>query len=193
MPIDILGAVTMVTVRIHNGNPVDGIGLPQVFDHDGFNVDIAKPPGTVHDPHGVMAGRTHERKTPFNLPVQYGHADGFSTAGTNQMGFGGHAPFVRHTKVNALDVLYSHRIRFEFRDALDIEDPFFEDLVLGVKQPLFSFRMGGIDGPVEGGEEDETGFVFGCQRLSSLHRNSKFEFRNSKQILNSKIQNMFGI
>jgi hypothetical protein len=62
--------------------------------------------------------------------------------------------------MNPLDILDGHQVGFVFEDAVDIQQPLFEHLVLGIEQPLLPLGMGGADGPIEGREKNETGFVF---------------------------------
>ena len=63
--------------------------------------------------------------------------------------------------------LTRHQVGLEFLDALDIEQALLEDLVLGVEQAFLPFRVGGADGPVEGREKNQTGFMLGTDHGSS--------------------------
>ena len=62
IPVNILGAVAVMTIRIDNGNSFDAEFMTDIFDHHGFNVDIAEAACAVGDQHGMMAGRTHQGK-----------------------------------------------------------------------------------------------------------------------------------
>jgi hypothetical protein len=63
VPVDILGAVAVMAIGVHDGHPVDAVGPAQVFDHDGFDVDIAEAAAAVHHPVGMMprGGRTRAK------------------------------------------------------------------------------------------------------------------------------------
>ena len=67
VPVNVLGAVAVVAVGIHDGHPVDAVGLAQIFDHDGFDVDVAKAAGAVDHPHGVVARRADQGKAALDL------------------------------------------------------------------------------------------------------------------------------
>ena len=67
-----------MAVGVDDGHFLDTVGFPQVFDHDGFDVDVAKAAGPLDDPHGVMPRRTDQGKTAFHLFVQDRHADVFA-------------------------------------------------------------------------------------------------------------------
>jgi hypothetical protein len=95
----------MVTIGINNGHPVDGIGLAQIFNHNGFNIDIAKPSGPVHNAHGVMPRWSDEGEPPINLSVEYCHTDGLGTTSTDEMRFGRNTPYIRDAKMDSLDIL----------------------------------------------------------------------------------------
>jgi hypothetical protein len=149
-----------MAVRINDGHPVYVIGLPQKLDHNGFNVDIAKTPGPMDHPHGVMARGADQSEASFNLPIENRHADCLGAAGTDKVRFRHHIPDIRDAKMDPLDVFDRHQIGFELYNAFDVEDSLFENLVLCVEKALFSLGMGGTDGPVESGEKNKPGFMF---------------------------------
>ena len=62
VPVDVLGAVAVVAVRIHDGDPFGAVVLADVFDHDRFDVDIAEAAGAVDDEHRMVARRPDQGK-----------------------------------------------------------------------------------------------------------------------------------
>ncbi len=85
VPVNILGPVAMMAIGVHNGNFIDRVSLPEIFNHDGFDIDIAKSACSVDNAHGMMAGWSHQRKAALNLFVHDCHPDGLGTAGTDKM------------------------------------------------------------------------------------------------------------
>ena len=163
MPVNVLRAVPMMTVGIDDGHPLKGIGLSKVFDHDGFDVYIAKSPGPMNDPHGMMARRSDQRESPIHRFVHNGSADGFGAAGADKMRFRHDAVDIRNAEMDPLNVLDRDQFRFEFPDAVNIQNTFFKHLVLGVQKTLFPFRVRRTDGPVKGREKNEACSVSGFQ------------------------------
>ena len=44
VPVNILGTVAVMAVRVHNGHSSNAVMAPDIFDHDRFNVNIAETP-----------------------------------------------------------------------------------------------------------------------------------------------------
>ena len=161
VPVDILGAVTVVAVGVHDGYPLHTVSVAQVFDHDGLDVHIAESPGAVYHAAGMMAGRSHQGEAFVDLSLHNLHSDGFGTPGADEMGFGHHGLGIGHAEMNPLYIVYFHKVGLEFENAIDIQQALFKDLILGVEQPLFPLGMRWADSPVKGWEEDQPGFMFG--------------------------------
>ncbi len=158
VPVNILGPVAVVTIGVDNGDFPDAVMLPDVFHHDGLDVDVAEPPGAVHDQHGVMARRPNEGEGVVDFFPQDFVGRGDGSAGGNQVGFGDDGAGVGYANVGPVDVLDGGQARFELDDVFEIEETLFEDLVLRIEEPFFALRVSGGNGPVEGGEKDEPRF-----------------------------------
>jgi hypothetical protein len=102
----------------------------------------------------MVAGWPHECKASFNPLLHYLNAYLLGAAGTDEMGFREHAPFIRKTEMYPLNVLHRCHVRLVFNDTFDVKKTFFEHLILGIEQPLFSFRMGCADGPIKCRKKD---------------------------------------
>jgi len=163
MPVDVLRPIAMMAVGVDDGHPIDPIMLAQIFDHDGFDIDIAEAASAVNHPHGMVARGTHQRKPPFDPLFHHLDADLLGSPGADQVGLGNDPPFIGIAEMHPLDVFYRDQIGFVFNKPLDIEQPFFEDLVLGVEQPFFPFRVSIADGPVKGREKDQSRFHLGVE------------------------------
>jgi len=98
MPIDVLRPVAMVTVGVNDGDAIDAECIADEFDHDRFDIDATDPRAPWTTAHGVVARGAHQSEAPFNLLVQHCNGRGLGTAGTDQVGFGGHTPLVGNTK-----------------------------------------------------------------------------------------------
>jgi len=85
VPVNVLGSVTVVTVRVDDGHPVDAVGFAQVLDHDGFDIHVAESPRAVHDPHGMVTGRTDQGEPPLDVLFHHLDADGLGPAGADQV------------------------------------------------------------------------------------------------------------
>ena len=153
VPVDVLGAVAVVAVGVHDGHLFYAVGLSEELDHDGFVVDVAKPPRAVHDLHGVVAGRAHQREPPFHAALHDRHADGLSASRADEMGFGHHVPNAGHAEMNPLDVPDRHQVGTQLLDSLDVENSLLEHLVLGIQQTLLPFGVRGADSPIERGKK----------------------------------------
>jgi hypothetical protein len=166
VPVDVLGAVAVMAVRVDDGHPVYAVFAPQELDHDGLDVDVAEAARTMGDAHGMMSRWAHQREALVDLSLQHRHADGFSPAGADEMGFGGDAPGVRNAEMDALDVGQNHGVRLELDDPLNVEQALLEDLVLSVEQPLLAFGMVRADGPVVGRKENQADLILRSQHGS---------------------------
>src|SRR5208337_401964 len=122
VPVNVLSAVTMVAIGIHYRHAVNPVGLAQVLDHYSFDVDIAEASSPVHHSHGVMAGRTNQGKTAFDILFENLHADSLRAAGAYQVRFGDHAQLIRNAEVDPLNILSRGNIRFEFHDPFNVEN-----------------------------------------------------------------------
>ena len=121
-------------------------------------------------PVGVVPGRAHQGEPAFDLALHERHGEGFGAPGTDKMRFGHHRPWVGDAEVDTFDVTDIHKVGLEFHDSVDVEEPFFENLILGVEQTLFPLRVGRADGPVESREKHQAGFVFRLQHNASPFR-----------------------
>jgi hypothetical protein len=151
----------MMTVGIDNGHPLNRVSFSKVLDHDGFDVHIAKPPGSMNDPHGMVARRSDQRKTPINLFVHYSPANGFGTASADKMRFCHDVGHIWNAEMYPLDILDRDQFRFEFPYSVNIQNTLLKNLVLGIKQAFLPFWMRRTDGPVKGWEKNKTCFVSG--------------------------------
>ena len=73
VPENILAAVAVVHVRIHNGNAQGAaigarIMIADVLHHDGFVIDIAEAAVAVHHAHGMVARGPYQCKGPLFAP-----------------------------------------------------------------------------------------------------------------------------
>ena len=80
---------------------------------------------------------------------------------------------VGHAEMNPLDIVDVDQVGLEFDDAVDVQQPLLENLVLGIEQALFPLGMGGADGPVEGREKNQAGFMFGVSAWRVLYRRQR--------------------
>ena len=168
VPVDVLGAVPVMAVRVHHSHAQIAVVLADPFDHDGFNVHVAEAPAAVNRAHGVMSRRPDhgEGPVPFLAHDELRGADGSS--GRNEMGMGAHVGHTGKTEMRAHDVCFSGDDGPVFMDAFDVENAFLPKLVLGVEQTLLPFGMGGGDGPVEGRKEDDAEAGSGFEHGSSV-------------------------
>jgi hypothetical protein len=75
------------------------------------------------------------------------------------MGLGGNGSFIGNAKMGPLDILIGNKIRFILNNPVDIKNAFLCNLILGIQEPFFSFRMSQINGPVKRREEYKTCFM----------------------------------
>ena len=158
VPENVLAAVAVVYVRIHNGNaqgPAVGewIMIADVLHHDGFVIDIAEATVAVHHAHGVVARRPYQGKGPLFAPLKHqpGRAD--SPARRSQMRIRTHCGSRRQAEVRALKLGMRGKGGAVFRNAGDVEQPFFKQLVACIEQALFPLRVCCRNGPVKGREK----------------------------------------
>ena len=158
VPVDVLGAVAVVAVRVDDGDALVAVFAADVLDHDGLDVDVAEAAGPMDDAHGVVPRGPHQREGIVHLAGEHllGRRDGASRR--DQMALGDDALCVGDTEVDPVDVLDRGQSGLVLHDVLEVEQPLLEDLVLRVEQALLPLRVGGRDGPVEGGKEDEPRF-----------------------------------
>ena len=171
VPEDVLAAVAVVHVRIHDGDTQGAargmrIVVADVLHHHGFVVDIAETAVAVGHAHGVVSRRTHQGKGLVFLLLhdQTGGRDG--PARRSPVRIGDHGAGGGRTEMHALHLGVGGELRTVLGDAGDVEQAFFRQLVAGVEQALLTLGMGGGDGPVEGGEEDHAQPVTGSQGIS---------------------------
>ncbi len=157
VPVNVLGAVTMVAVGIHYRHAIYAVSLAQVFDHDGFDIDVAEASSPVYHPHRMMAGRTNQSKTASDIFFENLYADFLGAPGAYEVRFGDYAQLVRNAEVNALNVFYRGDVRLEFHDPLNVENTLLEYLVLCVEEAFLTFGMRRVNRPVESGKEYEAG------------------------------------
>ena len=72
--------------------------------------------------------------------------------------------------MDAADLIPGDEVRPVFVYALNIKDAFFLQLVTGIEQALFPFRMRRGDGPVKGREKDHAKGVSGLRGKLRAHR-----------------------
>ena len=159
IPEDILAAVSVVHIRIHDGDAQGPAIRMRVMiadpgDHDGLIIDVAEAAVAVHHAHGVMPGGTHEGES-LLLPVLEDETSGRDGAARgSQMGIRGYRLNAGQAEMHALYVGVAAELGAVFRDALDIENSFFLELVARVEQTLLTLGVRRGDGPVESREKD---------------------------------------
>ena len=72
MPVNVLCPITVVAIRIHDSNPSNAIFLSNIFHHDRFDVDVAKPTIAMNHTHGMVPGGAYQGKAVVRLAV-YNH------------------------------------------------------------------------------------------------------------------------
>jgi hypothetical protein len=143
----------MVAVGIYYRHAIHAVGLAQVFDHHGFDIDVAEASSSVDHPHRMMAGWTNQSETARNILFKHLNADFLRPPCAYQVRFGDYAPLIRNAEVDALNVFYPGNVRLEFHDTINVENTLLEYLVLCVKEALFTLGMRGANRPIESGEE----------------------------------------
>ena len=86
IPINILCAVPVMTIGINDGNFFYAIGMTDILNHDCFYVDVAEASRAVRHKHGVMSGRSHQRKGVVHLACKNFLGCGDRAAGGDKMG-----------------------------------------------------------------------------------------------------------
>ena len=130
VPEDVLTAVAVVHVRIHNGDAQGaaigtGVVVADILHHDGFVIDITEATVAVHHSHGVMAWRPHQGKGALfaSLKHQPGRAD--SPARRSQMRIRTHRRSRGQTEVRTLKLGMCGKGGAVLRNAGNVEQPFF--------------------------------------------------------------------
>ena len=142
IPENILAAIGMMHIRVHDGDaqgPAIGMLVMIAYpgDHDGLVVDVAEAVAVRHA-HGVVSRGTYEGEG-LLLPVLENEAGGRDgTACGSQMRVRGHRLNAGQTEMHAFYVGVAAELGPVFRDALDIENSFFLELVARVEQTLFT-------------------------------------------------------
>ncbi len=75
------------------------------------------------------------------------------------MGLSHLAFHIGNAEMGTSHVLFLGQAGFVLLDLRQVHQSLLEDLVAGIEQPLFPFRVGRRDGPVESREEYETGLA----------------------------------
>ena len=156
----------MVTVCVHNGNPVHPVGLPDVLHHDGFDVDVAETSGPVHNAHGVVPRRTDQSKAAIHLIPQHCVRNRLASARCNIMALGENRFHFGHTKMDALNIPCSGQSGIEFHQPLNVQNPFLEDLVLSIEQPFFPLRVCLTNSPIKCWKKDQPRSSFGFHPIA---------------------------
>ena len=164
VPVDVLGAVAVVAVRVHDGDPFRAVTMPDVFNHDRFDVHIAEAAGAVDDEHRVVARRPDQGEGVVHFAGENLVRCGDGAARRDEVRFRDYAARIRDADVRPVDILRRCDPGFVFADIVKVEEAFLEDLILGVEEAFLPFRVVRRNGPVEGGEEDQTGSFSRFQR-----------------------------
>ena len=157
VPVDVLCAVAVMAVRIHNGDPFGAVVFADVLDHDRFDVDIAEAAGAVDDEHRMVTRRPDQREGVVHLSGEDLLRRGDGAARRDEMRFRDDAEGIGDADMRPVDVLGGCQSRFVLADVLKIEESLLEDLILGIEKTFLPFRVVRRDGPVEGREKDQTG------------------------------------
>lgn len=143
MPVDLLGPVAVMAVRIDDSDPFGSVMLPDVFHHDRLDVDVAEAPGAVDDPHGMMSRRPDQGEGVVHFPGKdlFRRRDG---PRRDEVGFRDDALCLGDADVDPVDVRHRGQAGLEFADVVEIEEALiFKNLVLGIEEPFLPLRMGG--------------------------------------------------
>ncbi|OQB52081.1 MAG: hypothetical protein BWX99_02633 [Deltaproteobacteria bacterium ADurb.Bin151] len=130
VPIDVLRSVAVMAVRVHDGDPPDAERMPDIFDHHGFNVDVAETPCAVGDQHGMMAWWPYQGKGVVNFAAQYFLRSGNCPAGGNEVGIRCQVLRIGNANMAAVDISVGGNARFVFHNIRKIQQAFFENLIL---------------------------------------------------------------
>jgi len=160
VPVDVLRPVTVVAVRVDDGDLPHAVLRPDVLDHDRFDVDVAEAAGPMHDEHGVVSRRPHECEGVVDFLLHHLVRRRDRPARGDPVRLGGDAGRIGNADMGAIDLRVARQAGFILDDVVEVEEPLFEDLVLRIEEPLFPLRVGRRYGPVEGGKEDQAGLAF---------------------------------
>jgi len=163
VPVDVLGPVAVMAVRIHDGHAQGAEVLAQPLDHDRFDIDVAKTARAVDHFHGVVSGGTHQGEGPAGFLVADQPAGPDGATGRDEMRRRGHGGDIGKAEMHPGHVGGRGQVGLDLGDAGDVEDALLPQLVLGVEQALLAFGMGGGDGPVEGRKEHDPQRTGGLQ------------------------------
>ena len=166
MPVDVLGSVSMVAVRIHNGDPANAIFLADIFYHDRFYIDVAESPVSMNHFHGVVSRGPYEGKRAFHLPFHDGIRSHKAAARGDEVALGRNSGLIGHADVGPLNIFVGRRPHLVFYNSLYVQQPLFLHLIHRIKKSFFPFRMGRAYGPVKGGEKNKACTPAGFKRHS---------------------------
>ncbi len=85
MPIDILGSITMMAIRVDDGNFTLAIRFPDKFNHYRFVVNVAETAVAMDHFHGMMPGWPDDGKGFINLFFHYQLGGFNSSSGGNKV------------------------------------------------------------------------------------------------------------
>ncbi len=124
----------------------------------------------MNNPHGMVARRSHESEPPVHLLVEHGPADGFGPAGADEMRFCRYTSHIRNTKMNPLDIFDRYELRFELPDAVDVENPFLENLILRIKKTFLPLRWVGLMAQSNAGKKTRPVLYLAFSMIHSVER-----------------------
>ncbi len=154
MPVDVLGAVTVMTVGIDNRNPFTAVMFADKFNHDRFIINITEAPVAVDDLHRVMPRRADHGKGFVDLSFHDQPGRFNRTTGGDEMGFGTDLFRPWKTVVNSIDIGVGCDFGLKLGDIGEIEKALFPELILSVEKAFLAFGVSRAYGPVVGREED---------------------------------------
>jgi len=129
----------------------------------------------MNHPHGMVPRRAHQGEASTDPFFEHLDPDGLCASGTDEMRFGGHPRLIRHAEMHPANVPHVRQVRLELDDPFQVQDSFFEHLVLGVEEAFLALWMGGTDGPVIGGEKKpDRRWIGGCNSLKGSSKTSRF-------------------
>src|SRR5690606_15098470 len=153
---DFLGSIPVMHIGIHDCNPADSIFPSQVFYKNSLVIYIAEPPVSVCYCHCMMTGRADKPKSLLNFRSPQGIPEHMAAPCCDKMGNCRLGFYIRHTGVDSGNVPVLSKAGFIFGYFRQIHQAFFKDLVPGIEEAFFSFRMGRRNSPVKCREENQT-------------------------------------
>jgi len=157
VPVDVLGSVPVVAVRVDDSDPFGTVMPANVLDHDRFDVHVAETAGAMDHEHGVVPRRTYQGEGIVHLAGEDLLRCCNGAACRDEVGFRDHAACIGDADVRPVDILGCGDSGLVLVNILEIQEALLEDLILGVEETLLPFGMVGRDGPIEGGKKDQTG------------------------------------